>query len=342
MRRARWRGCSTAPTWTPEARCRLLDVLVAELTGERRPAGGRGGGRGARDRPLARRPRPARVRPGRGDQGDPRRRLRRPTAGARDRAGRHRPRARPAVVPVVRGARRWPPSRPRAATPARCAAHLDEASHGGPPVPAGRGAGGAAVQRRRCSRTSPAGTTSRSGTTAGRRRCWSGRVRCTPSASSGWPCSRCGCRRAGSRRSSRCWASWPGRTRSAPTRGPWPWSSRAATTRHGPPASRRRSCRSDYFTTFFATVRAKAVVALGAADEAPALVALLAPLHDQLGGALSTSLAVQPVAHTLGELHRLLGDRAAAAGFFAEAERVARRWGAAHWADAARAELAAG
>ncbi len=98
---------------------------------------------------------------------------------------------------------------------------------------------------------------------------------------------------------------------------------------------------SDYFTTFFATVRAKAVVALGAADEAPALVALLAPLHDQLGGALSTSLAVQPVAHTLGELHRLLGDHAAAAGFFAEAERVAQRWGAAHWADAARAALAA-
>ena len=99
--------------------------------------------------------------------------------------------------------------------------------------------------------------------------------------------------------------------------------------------------REDFFRTVFATLRTKALVALDAPDEAPGLIALLTPVHDQLGGALSTSLAVQPVAHTLGELHRLVGDHERAVAGFAEAERVAQRWGSAHWAAAARAALAA-
>jgi DNA-binding SARP family transcriptional activator len=99
--------------------------------------------------------------------------------------------------------------------------------------------------------------------------------------------------------------------------------------------------REDFFRTVFATLRTKALVALDLPDEAPGLIALLTPLHDQLGGVLSSSLAVQPVAHTLGELHRLVGDHERAAASFAEAERVARRWASPHWAAAARAELAA-
>jgi tetratricopeptide (TPR) repeat protein len=99
--------------------------------------------------------------------------------------------------------------------------------------------------------------------------------------------------------------------------------------------------REDFFRTVFATLRTKALVALDAPTEAPDLIALLTPVRDQLGGVLSTSLAVQPVAHTLGELHRLVGDHERAAACFAEAERVAERWGAPHWAAAARAELAA-
>lgn len=96
----------------------------------------------------------------------------------------------------------------------------------------------------------------------------------------------------------------------------------------------------DYFRTVFGTLRAAALVALDEVAEARELIEFLSPLHDQLGGALSTSLAVRPVAHSLGELHRLVGDHAAAAAAFAEAAEVAGRWGARHWVRAARAELA--
>ncbi len=94
--------------------------------------------------------------------------------------------------------------------------------------------------------------------------------------------------------------------------------------------------RPDYFFTVFATIRAQAAVALGEAGEAPALIARLTPLRDQLPGALSTTLALQPIAHTLGELHRLTGAEDAARKEFAHAETVASRWGAEHWAEAAR------
>ena len=98
----------------------------------------------------------------------------------------------------------------------------------------------------------------------------------------------------------------------------------------------RRPLRPDYFFTVFATIRAQAVVALGARDEAPELIAQLTPLRDQLPGALSTTLALQPIALTLGELHRLAGAEETARECFAHAETVASRWGAQHWADAAR------
>ena len=97
--------------------------------------------------------------------------------------------------------------------------------------------------------------------------------------------------------------------------------------------------RPDYFFTVFATVRAQAVVALGLRDEAPALIDRLRPLCDQLPGALSVTLVLQPIALTVGELHRLLGQEDEARFHFEHAEKVARRWGAGHWAQAARAAV---
>jgi hypothetical protein len=94
--------------------------------------------------------------------------------------------------------------------------------------------------------------------------------------------------------------------------------------------------RPDYFFTVFATIRALAVVALGARDEAAALVDSLRPWRDQLPGAISSTVVMQPVALTLGHLCRLLDRDAEADEHFRHAERVARHWGAPHWADAAR------
>ena len=56
-----------------------------------------------------------------------------------------------------------------------------------------------------------------------------------------------------------------------------------------------------------------------AEDEAAELIEALLPLRDQLPGALSTTLAMQPVALTLGELSRLLGREDEAAAHFAHA-----------------------
>ena len=99
--------------------------------------------------------------------------------------------------------------------------------------------------------------------------------------------------------------------------------------------------RRDYFSTVFSTLRAKAVVALGERAEAPALIEALLPMRDELPGAISTALAMQPVALTLGELCRLIGREDEARSHFAVAEEVARRWGSPHWAAAARTARAA-
>jgi hypothetical protein len=58
-------------------------------------------------------------------------------------------------------------------------------------------------------------------------------------------------------------------------------------------------------------------------------------------GAASTSLAMRPVGHALGELARLLGRPAAAVEHFAEAAEVARAWDARHRQAAASAEATA-
>jgi DNA-binding SARP family transcriptional activator len=95
--------------------------------------------------------------------------------------------------------------------------------------------------------------------------------------------------------------------------------------------------RPDYFFTVFSTLRAHAVVAVGARAEAPALIEQLLPLRDQLPGALSATLVMRPIAHTLGALCRLLGRDDEAAEHYRHAVSVAERWGSGHWARAARA-----
>jgi DNA-binding SARP family transcriptional activator len=99
--------------------------------------------------------------------------------------------------------------------------------------------------------------------------------------------------------------------------------------------------RPDFYLSVFATLRAIAVVALGRREQAEELYAALLPRRSQLAGAASTSLAMRPVAHTLGELAGLLGRRAAAEAHLAEAVEVARAWEARHWEAEARAAAAA-
>jgi DNA-binding SARP family transcriptional activator len=85
------------------------------------------------------------------------------------------------------------------------------------------------------------------------------------------------------------------------------------------------------------SIRAELAVLLDDRAAALELVPLLRPLRDQLAGAASTSFASRPLAHALGELYRLLGDEPRALRQFARAEAVARQWGSAHLAAAARA-----
>jgi hypothetical protein len=99
--------------------------------------------------------------------------------------------------------------------------------------------------------------------------------------------------------------------------------------------------RPDFYFSIFATLRAMAAVAVGQRQPAEELYAALLPLRGQIAGAASTSLAMRPVAHTLAELARLLGRRAAAAEHFAEAVAVARAWQAPRWEAEARTAAAA-
>ena len=124
---------------------------------------------------------------------------------------------------------------------------------------------------------------------------------------------------------------------SAGTRGPSRCRQLGRTAEARSGAGRAGPLRRDYFFTVFATIRAMAVVTLQATDEAPELIELLLPLRDQLPGALSTTLAMQPVALTLGELCRLAGREDEARSHFAHASTIAERWGSPHWVARARA-----
>ncbi len=98
----------------------------------------------------------------------------------------------------------------------------------------------------------------------------------------------------------------------------------------------------DYYRSLFLCVRAQVVVALDERAEAAGLLEELLPLRDLVAGAASTSVALRPVAHSLGELARLLGREEEAAGHFRHAAAVARRWESAHWESDAVDALAAG
>ncbi|MFB4307457.1 BTAD domain-containing putative transcriptional regulator [Actinomadura sp. GTD37] len=91
--------------------------------------------------------------------------------------------------------------------------------------------------------------------------------------------------------------------------------------------------RPDFFFTFFTTLRAMAIVALKDCDAAEEIYATLLPYRDgPPAGATSLSVALRPVAHTLGELAVFLGRDHQAAAHFAQAAAIADRWNAPHWA----------
>jgi hypothetical protein len=82
------------------------------------------------------------------------------------------------------------------------------------------------------------------------------------------------------------------------------------------------------------------VIGTGDQPAARALLADLAATPEMIAGAASASLAMQPVALTLGELSAFLGCPREAAGYFRTALRVARAWNAPRWAARAEAALA--
>lgn len=103
-------------------------------------------------------------------------------------------------------------------------------------------------------------------------------------------------------------------------------------------AIRRAPLRHDHHHTRNTGIRAELAALLGLRAEAPELIRQLLPVRDQLSGAAYTVFAMRPVAHYLGLLYRLIGEEKAAVRSFGRAETVARRWGAEHWAAAAREE----
>ncbi|MFI7640484.1 BTAD domain-containing putative transcriptional regulator [Nonomuraea sp. NPDC049400] len=98
--------------------------------------------------------------------------------------------------------------------------------------------------------------------------------------------------------------------------------------------------RPDFFFTFLTTLRAMVVIALNDTGAAEECYAALLPHRDgPPAGATSLSLAVRPVAHTLGELALLLGRDDEAAAHFARAAAIADHWNAPHWSAPARTHL---
>ncbi|RVW09463.1 transcriptional regulator [Prescottella agglutinans] len=95
--------------------------------------------------------------------------------------------------------------------------------------------------------------------------------------------------------------------------------------------------RPDFFFTFLASLRAMAIIASDDRDAAEEIYADLLPHRDgPPAGAASLSLALRPVAHTLGELALFLGRDDEAAAHFAQAAIIADRWNAPHWSADAR------
>ncbi len=95
--------------------------------------------------------------------------------------------------------------------------------------------------------------------------------------------------------------------------------------------------RPDFFFTFLTSLRAMAILALDDRDAAAEIYADLLPHRDgPPAGAESLSVALRPVAHTLGDLALLLGRDDEAAAHFGRAAVIADRWNAPHWSADAR------
>ncbi|MFA7762679.1 hypothetical protein [Streptomyces sp. NRRL S-448] len=84
--------------------------------------------------------------------------------------------------------------------------------------------------------------------------------------------------------------------------------------------------RTDYFFKVFATFRAMTLVVLGERAGAEELYAALLPYRDAPPPSSGFTVAVRPVARTLGEPAVLLGREDEAAGHFARATAIAQRW----------------
>ncbi|MEU1985760.1 BTAD domain-containing putative transcriptional regulator [Nocardia sp. NPDC019395] len=99
--------------------------------------------------------------------------------------------------------------------------------------------------------------------------------------------------------------------------------------------------RPDFFFTFLTSLRALAIIASNDRDAAEQTYADLLPHRDgPPAGAETVSLALRPVAHTLGELALFLGHHDEAVAHFTRAAAIADRWHAPHWSADARAHAA--
>ncbi|MFC9293621.1 BTAD domain-containing putative transcriptional regulator [Streptomyces sp. NPDC057011] len=84
--------------------------------------------------------------------------------------------------------------------------------------------------------------------------------------------------------------------------------------------------RTDYLFKVFATFRAMTLVMLGERQGAEELYAALLPYRDAPPPSSGFTVAVRPVARTLGELAELLGREEEAAVHFARAAQIAEGW----------------
>lgn len=100
-----------------------------------------------------------------------------------------------------------------------------------------------------------------------------------------------------------------------------------------------RPIRIDFFRSLFLAVRGLAVVGLGAHDEARTVYNELLAYAGQIGGASTGSVAIGPTDTILGDLAMLLGDTAVAAAHYEVAEQLAVRCGCPQWIDEAQRRL---
>ncbi|MEU1517468.1 hypothetical protein ABZ490_35855 [Streptomyces sp. NPDC005811] len=94
-------------------------------------------------------------------------------------------------------------------------------------------------------------------------------------------------------------------------------------------APRRRALLADHLYGLELDFRSQLAVLRADHTTAAALIERMLPFRDQLAGAAGaagTACASRPVAHALGDLHRLLGEDRSAAEHYALAARTAEAW----------------